>query len=105
MKSYIWIQTSDGTVQEVEQGIAMLCPYIAHEMSAGLGSSKTNPISLSSRVKPNSLSLIFDYCRFHGLPGRSNKVRLVFTFSCFRCLCHLLAFESVVKSLYVCVYR
>lgn len=75
MKSYIWIQTSDGTVQEVEQGIAMLCPYIAHEMSAGLGSSKTSPISLSSRVKPNSLSLIFDYCRFHGLPGRSNKVR------------------------------
>ncbi|KAL8111545.1 hypothetical protein AgCh_019309 [Apium graveolens] len=78
MKSYIWIQTSDGTVQEVEQGIAMLCPYIAHEMSAGLGSSKTNPISLSSRVKPNSLSLIFDYCRFHGLPGRSNKERKTF---------------------------
>lgn len=82
MKSYIWIQTSDGTVQEVEQGIAMLCPYIAHEMSAGLGSSKCNPISLSSRVKPNSLSLIFDYCRFHGLPGRSNKVTHFFTFSC-----------------------
>lgn len=78
MKSYIWLQTSDGTVQEVEQAVALLCPYIYHGKCLGVGSSKNNPISLSSRVKPTSLSLIFDYCRFHRVPGRSNKVRYVF---------------------------
>ncbi|KAL8119113.1 SKP1-like protein 21 isoform X2 [Apium graveolens] len=78
MKSYIWLQTSDGTVQEVEQAVALLCPYICHEKCLGVGSSKNNPISLSSRVKPASLSLIFDYCRFHRVPGRSNKERKIF---------------------------
>ncbi|KAK1364372.1 Ubiquitin-protein ligase [Heracleum sosnowskyi] len=78
MKSYIWLQTSDGTVQEVEQAVALLCPYIYHEKRTGVGSSKNNPISLSPRVKPTSLSLIFDYCRFHRVPGRSNKERKTF---------------------------
>lgn len=73
MKSYIWLQTSDGSIQQVEQEVAMFCPLICHEKQSDLGSSKNYPISLPSRVTPAMLSLILDYCRFHQVPGRSNK--------------------------------
>ncbi|KAF5813104.1 putative SKP1-like, dimerization domain superfamily [Helianthus annuus] len=43
-----------------------------------MGSSKTYPISLPARVNPVTLSLILDYCRFHQVPGRSNKERKSF---------------------------
>lgn len=80
MKSYIWLQTSDGSIQEIEQEIAKFCPLLWHEMQSGVGSSKNYPISLPPRVNPAMLSLIFDYCRFHQVPGRSIKVRYVFFF-------------------------
>ncbi|XP_027115211.1 SKP1-like protein 21 isoform X2 [Coffea arabica] len=78
MKSYIWLQTSDGSLQQVEQEVAVFCPWICHEIHSGMGSSKTYPISLPSRVSPAMLSLILDYCRFHQVPGRSNKERKSF---------------------------
>lgn len=78
MKSYIWLQTADGSIQEVEQEVAIFCPLICHEIHAGMGSSKTYPISLPARVNPVTLSLILDYCRFHQVPGRSNKERKSF---------------------------
>ena len=68
------------------------------------GSLKNNPISLSSRIKHNSLSSIFNYFRFHGLPRRSNKVRHIFTFTCCQYLCHFPAFKSYFKP-YVYVYK
>ncbi|KAL3536811.1 hypothetical protein ACH5RR_000177 [Cinchona calisaya] len=73
MKSYIWLQTSDGSIQQVELEVAMFCPMICKEIHSGMGSSKNYPISLPSRVNPAILSLILDYCRFHQIPGRSNK--------------------------------
>ncbi|XP_044504068.1 SKP1-like protein 21 isoform X2 [Mangifera indica] len=74
MKSYIWLQTTDGSIQQVEQEVAMFCPMICHEViQKGMGSSKSYAISLPQRVNPATLSLIFDYCRFHQVPGRSNK--------------------------------
>ncbi|XAR63050.1 hypothetical protein NMG60_11022852 [Bertholletia excelsa] len=78
MKSYIWLQTADGAIQQVEQEVAMFCPMICHEMHTGMGSSKNYPISLPARVNPAMLSLILDYCRFHQVPGRSNKERKTF---------------------------
>lgn len=78
MKSYIWLQTSDGSLQQVEQEVAVFCPLICHEIHSGMGSSKTYPISLPSRVSPAMLSLILDYCRFHQVSGRSNKERKSF---------------------------
>lgn len=78
MKSYIWLQTADGSIQQVEQEVAIFCPFICHEIHAGMGSSKTYPISLPARVNPVTLSLILDYCRFHQVPGRSNKERKSF---------------------------
>lgn len=78
MKSYIWLQTADGSIQQVEQEVAIFCPLICHEIHAGMGSSKTYPISLPARVNPVTLSLILDYCRFHQVPGRSNKVCIKF---------------------------
>lgn len=79
----MWLQTSDGSIQQVEQEVAMYCPFICQEIHAGMGSSKNYPISLPSRVNPSMLSLILDYCRFHQVPGRSNKVILLnTTFSC-----------------------
>lgn len=77
MKSYIWLQTADGSIQQVEQEVAMFCPMICHEIiQKGMGSSKNYAISLPQRVNPSMLSLILDYCRFHQVPGRSNKVLL-----------------------------
>nr|GEU95415.1 SKP1-like protein 21 isoform X2 [Tanacetum cinerariifolium] len=78
MKSYIWLQTADGSIQQVEQEVAIFCPFICHEIHAGVGSSKTYPISLPARVNPVTLSLILDYCRFHQVAGRSNKERKSF---------------------------
>lgn len=79
MKSYIWLETADGSIQQVEQEVAMYCPMICHEVlqkGLGAGSSKNCAISLPQRVNPAMLSLILDYCRFHQVPGRSNKVCL-----------------------------
>lgn len=74
MKSYIWLQTADDSIQQVEQEVAMFCPLICQEVvQKGMGSSKNYPISLPQRVNPAMLSLILDYCRFHQAPGRSNK--------------------------------
>ncbi|GJR63671.1 SKP1-like protein 21 isoform X2 [Tanacetum coccineum] len=57
MKSYIWLQTVDGSIQQVEQEVAIFCPFICHEIHAGGGSLKTYPISLPARVNPLTLSL------------------------------------------------
>ncbi|XP_057780545.1 SKP1-like protein 21 isoform X3 [Salvia miltiorrhiza] len=78
LKAYVWLQTSDGSIQQVEQEVAMYCPFICQEIHSGMGSSKNYPISLPSRVNPSMLSLILDYCRFHQVPGRSNKERKSF---------------------------
>lgn len=76
MKPYIWLQTSDGSIQQVEQEIAMFCPLICQEIiQKGTGSSKNCAICLPEKVSPAMLSLVLDYCRFHQVPGRSNKER------------------------------
>ncbi|KAM1486450.1 hypothetical protein ACFX2I_000647 [Malus domestica] len=74
MKSYIWLQTTDGSIQQVEQEVALYCPMICKEnIQKGMGASKNHAISLPERVSTAMLSLILDYCRFHQVPGRSNK--------------------------------
>lgn len=79
MKSYIWLQTVDGSIQQVEEEVALFCPMICRERhQVGMGASKNYAISLPQRVNPASLSLILDYCRFHQVPGRSNKERKSF---------------------------
>ncbi|XP_058181945.1 SKP1-like protein 21 isoform X1 [Rhododendron vialii] len=79
MKSYIWVQTADGSIQQVEEEVAMFCPMICREvLQTGMGSSKNYAISLPQRVNPATLGLILDYCRFHQLQGRSNKERKIF---------------------------
>ncbi|KAJ8554415.1 hypothetical protein K7X08_025093 [Anisodus acutangulus] len=76
MKSYIWLQTADGSIQQVEEEVAMFCPVICREvLQNGLGSSKNCAIELPERVNPANLGLILDFCRFHQVPGRSNKER------------------------------
>ncbi|PKA48044.1 SKP1-like protein 21 [Apostasia shenzhenica] len=79
MKSYIWLQCVDGSIQQVEEEVAMFCPMICREiLQTGMGSSKNYAITLPQRVNPCILSLILDYCRFHQVPGRSNKERKSF---------------------------
>ncbi|ESW24233.1 hypothetical protein PHAVU_004G113200 [Phaseolus vulgaris] len=74
MKSYIWLQTEDGSIHQVEEEVAMFCPMICQEvLQTGMGSSKTHAISLPHHVNPAILDLILDYCRFHQVPGHSNK--------------------------------
>ncbi|KAK4776540.1 hypothetical protein SAY86_005228 [Trapa natans] len=79
MKSYIWLQTVDGSIQQVEQEVAMFCPMICREViQTGMGSSKNYAILLPQRVNPFILGSILDYCRFHQVQGRSNKERKTF---------------------------
>ncbi|KAJ4803014.1 SKP1-like protein 21 [Rhynchospora pubera] len=79
MKSYIWLQCADGSIQQVEEEVAMFCPTICREiLKTGSGSSKNYAISLPEKVSPATLSLILDYCRFHQVAGRSNKERKSF---------------------------
>uniref|UniRef100_A0A453J8P5 SKP1 component dimerisation domain-containing protein n=3 Tax=Aegilops tauschii subsp. strangulata TaxID=200361 RepID=A0A453J8P5_AEGTS len=79
LKTYIWLQCFDGSIQQVEEEVAMFCPMICREIvKNGTGSSKNHAIALPERVNPSSLSLILDYCRFHQVPGRSNKERKSF---------------------------
>ncbi|KAJ4705998.1 SKP1-like protein 21 [Melia azedarach] len=79
MKSYIWIQTADGSIQQVEEEVAMFCPTICREIiHTGMGTSKNYAISLPQRVNPAIFGLILDYCRFHQVPGHSNKERKIF---------------------------
>ncbi|CAI9092257.1 OLC1v1027450C1 [Oldenlandia corymbosa var. corymbosa] len=75
MKSYVWLQTAGGSIQQVEEEVAMFCPMICREVLQGKGSSKNYAISLPHQVSAASLGLILDYCRFHQVPGRSNKER------------------------------
>lgn len=79
MQSYIWLQTADGSIQQVEEEVAMFCPVICREvLQTGMGSTKNYAITLPQRVNPSIFSLILDYCRFHQVPGRSNKERKTF---------------------------
>lgn len=79
MKSYVWLQTADGSIQQVEEEVAMFCPIICREiLQKSMGSSKTNAIILPERVNPVTLGLILDYCRFHQIPGHSIKERKAF---------------------------
>jgi len=79
MKSYIWLECADGSIQQVEEEVAMFCPMICREiLQKGMGSSKNYAISLPERVNPAILSPILDYCRFHQILGRSNKERKSF---------------------------
>lgn len=83
MKSFIWLQTPDDSIQQVEEEIAMFCPMICRDViRTGMGSSKNYAIKLPQRVNPAALGLILDYCRFHQVAGRSNKVLLNLLFFC-----------------------
>lgn len=99
LKSYIWLQTTDGSIQQVEQEVAMFCPLICHEViQKGMGSSKTHAISLPERVNTAMLSLILDYCRFHQVLGRSNKVLHIFGMTFFFSWVHVLLSPSLVAT-------
>lgn len=97
MKPYVWLQTADGSIQQVEEEVAMFCPLICREiLQSGMGSSKNSAISLPQRVNPAILGLILDYCRFHQVAGRSNKVRLpVFSVILQNCEYNLLLLEMI----------
>ncbi|GAU20227.1 hypothetical protein TSUD_352910 [Trifolium subterraneum] len=75
---YLWLQTGDDSIQQVEQEIALIFPFIRQEITLqnNIGSSKNCPICLPEQVRtPALLNLILNYCRFHQTPGRSNKER------------------------------
>ncbi|XP_042429135.1 SKP1-like protein 21 isoform X1 [Zingiber officinale] len=79
MKPFIWLQCADGSIQQVEEEVVMFCPMIYREiLQTGMGSSQNSAICLPDRVNPAILSLIFEYCRFHQVLGRSNKERKSF---------------------------
>lgn len=84
MNSYMWLQTADGLIQQVEQDVALFCPFICHAMLTSGGSSEAHPIVLPETVTSTVLGAILDYCQFHHLPGRSNLVFMLFNEYIFR---------------------
>ncbi|XP_039684628.1 SKP1-like protein 21 [Medicago truncatula] len=79
MNSYVWLQTCDGSIQQVDQEIAMISPFILQEiLQKGTGSCKSSPICLPQQVSPSLLSSILDYCQFHHIQGHSNKERKLY---------------------------
>ena len=110
LKTYIWLQCFDGSIQQVEEEVAMFCPMICREIvKNGTGSSKNHAIALPERVNPSSLSLILDYCRFHQVPGRSNKVPYVLTswplhFTLFYCFPFFCIFNPWTSSKFRLLY-
>ncbi|BDA43769.1 probable SKP1-like protein 21 at N-terminal half [Coccomyxa sp. Obi] len=81
--SYIFAETldSDGraAIEEIEREVAFLSPYIQREvLHYGRGFNTENPIALPSKVTPEVLQLLLQYCRFHRASGRSDKERKMF---------------------------
>lgn len=73
---YVFIQTVDGEIEKVEKDVALLSPYVHREVNRhGRGYSRDSPVALPKQVSPAVLKLILDYCRFHRVSGRSDKVR------------------------------
>ncbi|XP_026444299.1 SKP1-like protein 21 [Papaver somniferum] len=80
MKSYIWLRTFDGSIEQVEEEVAMVIPMVCREVfQNSTGSSKKTAIPLPERVtNTDILSLVLDYCRFHQVLGRSDRERRSF---------------------------
>ncbi|CAM6102221.1 unnamed protein product [Calypogeia fissa] len=79
IQSSIWLETFDGVIHEVEREVSMLCPLLHREvLQNSQGISKRSAIVLPSQVGPSILKLILEYCRFHQVPGRSDKERKMF---------------------------
>jgi len=79
MKSYVYLQACDGSIRQVEQEIAMVCPFICQEISQkGMGSSKSSAICLPQEVSSSMLNSILEYCQFHVVQGCSDKERKLF---------------------------
>nr|XP_043634990.1 SKP1-like protein 21 isoform X2 [Erigeron canadensis] len=77
--SFIWLQTSDDSIQQAEEEVAMFCPMICREvLLTGMGFSKNYAIKLPKRVSTAALGLVLDYCRYHQVAGRSYKERKTF---------------------------
>ena len=78
-KGAVWLETVDGDVEEVDREVALLSPLIQREvLRFGHGESQDDPVVLPKQVSPSVLKLILEYCRFHRVPGRSDKVIVTF---------------------------
>ncbi|CAK9858531.1 unnamed protein product [Sphagnum jensenii] len=79
LQTLLYLETIDGEIEEVEREVALLSPLVQREvLRHSRGGSRNNPAVLPKQVSPGALKLILDYCRFHRVPGRSDKERKVF---------------------------
>ncbi|XP_058750089.1 SKP1-like protein 21 [Vicia villosa] len=104
IKSYIWLRTKDGSIQQVEESLIMLSPVVYQDIVDNhKGSSKNCAITLPECVTTKVLNLILHYYRFHQVNGRSNKERITFNKIFFRMeiqTLHELACATVSLELY-----
>eukprot|EP00850_Spirogloea_muscicola_P007520 SM000038S14333 [mRNA] locus=s38:359686:363999:+ [translate_table: standard] len=77
--SLVWLETVGGDVHEVERDVALLLPLVQREVThSGHGASEDAAIVLPKQVTSGVLRLILEFCRFHKVPGRSDKERKLF---------------------------
>ncbi|GAB4815697.1 hypothetical protein N2152v2_002743 [Parachlorella kessleri] len=68
-----------GPLLEVEREAALMSPLIQKEVvQNGLGLPGSPPVHLPKQVTPDSWAMVQEYCRFHLVPGRSDKERRMF---------------------------
>ncbi|XP_002982205.2 SKP1-like protein 21 [Selaginella moellendorffii] len=78
-KAPICLETVDGSRHEVEWEAAMLFPLVHREVLLnGCCPRDKVIIALPAQVNPSTLKLLLEYCRFHQVPGRSDKERKFF---------------------------
>lgn len=91
----------DGDIEKVEKDVALLSPYVHREVNRhGRGYSRDSPVALPKQVSPAVLKLILEYCRFHRVSGRSDKVRS--SASCFALTVPFIVRGSALYSLGRC---
>lgn len=79
--SHVWVQLSGaGDEQEqIEREVALLSPYVQREvLRSGHGVSEEHPVILPKQVTQEVLQLLLTYCRYHRVPGHSDKERKAF---------------------------
>lgn len=77
----VWIQTVDGGTVQVEQQILQLSPELWLQIKSGVGLMKSKPLLAPPKVQVAALTSVVEYCRFHRVPDRSDKVNSSACFS------------------------
>ena len=75
MPDKMWVHTIDDATIELGREIAQMIPFLRREVARGCrGSSPEAAVQLPKQVTASSLRLVVEFCEYHRVLGRSDKV-------------------------------